>query len=99
VDDAPTATVAAVERGTPAVYNVTDDEPAQMRDWLPVYAEAIGAKRPFRVPAWLARLPAGKALASMATTTPGASNASSKRQLDWEPRRRSWREKFRQAPH
>ncbi len=98
VDDAAAATVAAVERGAPAVYNVTDDELAPMRDWLPVYAEAIGAKRPFRVPVWLARLLAGKTLASMAMITLGASNARAKRELGWEPRWQSWREGFRQAP-
>ena len=60
VDDAAAATVAAVERGAPGIYNVVDDEPAAMRDWLPVYAEAIGAKPPRRVPVWLARLVAGR---------------------------------------
>ncbi len=63
VDDAAAATVAAVERGAPGIYNVVDDEPAAMRDWLPAYAEAIGARPPRRVPVWLARLVAGKAVA------------------------------------
>jgi nucleoside-diphosphate-sugar epimerase len=98
VDDAAAATVAAVERGAPGVYNVVDDEPARMRDWIPAYAEAIGARRPLRVPAWLARLIAGKAVAAMSTTLPGASNARAKRELAWEPRWPSWRTGFRDAP-
>jgi nucleoside-diphosphate-sugar epimerase len=97
VDDAAEATVAAVERGAPGAYNVVDDEPAPMRDWLPAYAEAIGARRPRRVPVWLARLVAGK-MASAINVQSGASNAKAKRELGWEPRWRSWREGFREAP-
>jgi nucleoside-diphosphate-sugar epimerase len=97
VDDAADATVAAVERGAPGVYNVVDDEPAAMRDWLPAYAEAIGAPPPRRVPVWLARLIAGKMVAEL-NRQPGASNAKAKRELGWEPRWKSWREGFREAP-
>ena len=97
VDDAADATVAAVERGTPGVYNVVDDEPAALRDWLPVYAEAIGARPPRHVPVWLARLFAGR-VASEVNSQPGASNAKAKRELGWEPRWSSWREGFREAP-
>ena len=97
VDDAASATVAAVERGAPGVYNVVDDAPAPMREWIPAYAEAIGAKKPLRVPTWLARLVAG-GMASMVSSLPGASNAKAKRELGWEPRWRSWREGFREAP-
>jgi 2-alkyl-3-oxoalkanoate reductase len=97
VDDAASATVAAVERGAPGIYNIVDDEPAAMRDWLPAYAEAIGAKRPLRVPVWVARLAAGKMVGLM-SVQPGASNARAKRELGWEPRWRSWREGFREAP-
>jgi nucleoside-diphosphate-sugar epimerase len=97
VDDAASATVAAVERGAPGVYNVVDDEPAPMREWLPAYAEAIGARKPLRVPGWLARLVAGR-MATMMTALPGASNAKAKRELGWEPRWRSCREGFREAP-
>jgi nucleoside-diphosphate-sugar epimerase len=97
VDDAASATVAAVERGAPGIYNVVDDEPAPMREWLPAYAEAIGAPKPLRVPTWLARLVAGK-MAAMVSVQPGASNARAKRELGWEPRWRSWREGFREAP-
>jgi 2-alkyl-3-oxoalkanoate reductase len=97
LDDAASATVAAVERGGPGVYNVVDDDPAPMRDWLPAYAEAIGAKKPLRVPVWVARLAAGK-MATAVNVQPGASNARAKRELGWEPRWRSWREGFRDAP-
>jgi 2-alkyl-3-oxoalkanoate reductase len=97
VDDAAAATVAACERGAPGVYNVVDDEPAPFRDWLPFYAEAIGAKPPRRVPAWLARLVAGRFAVGMATAARGASNAKAKRELGWEPRFPSWRQGFREA--
>jgi 2-alkyl-3-oxoalkanoate reductase len=98
VDDAAAATVAAVERGAPGIYNVVDDDPAPMREWLPAYARAIGAKPPRRVPLWLARLIAGGFVASMSTTLGGASNAKARRELDWAPRWTSWREGFRDAP-
>ena len=97
VDDAAAATEAAVTRGAPGVYNVVDDDPGRMRDWLPVYAEAIGAKRPRRVPVWLARLVAGRMVSAMATM-PGASNARAKSELGWQPRWTSWRQGFRDAP-
>jgi 2-alkyl-3-oxoalkanoate reductase len=97
IDDAASATVAAVERGGPGVYNVVDDEPAAMRDWLPAYAEAIGARKPLRVPVWVARLAAGK-MARLVNVQPGASNAKAKRELGWEPRWPSWRTGFREAP-
>ena len=97
VEDAAAATVAAVERGAPGVYNVVDDEPAPMREWVPVFAEAVGAKPPRRVPAWLARLIAGSAAASSATQLRGASNAKAKRELGWQPSYPSWRQGFRDA--
>jgi len=97
VDDAAAATVAAVSHGALDVYNVVDDEPAPMREWLPAYAEAIGAKRPLRIPVWLARLAAGP-MAALVNDQPGAANAKAKRELGWEPRWRSWREGFREAP-
>lgn len=74
VDDVVSATMASLNRGDPDVYNVCDDEPARMRDWLPVYADALGAPRPRRVPAWLARIVAGKFLVAQATQMRGASN-------------------------
>lgn len=97
VDDAAAATVAACERGEPGVYNVVDDDPATMREWVPAYAEALGARRPLRVPAWLARLAAGRALVSMASAGRGAANAKAKRELGWEPLHASWRQGFREA--
>jgi nucleoside-diphosphate-sugar epimerase len=95
VEDAAAATVATVERGAPGTYNVVDDEPAPMRDWVPVFCEAVGAKKPFRVPVWLARLVAGSAAIGSATQLRGASNAKAKRELGWQPRYASWREGFR----
>jgi len=97
VEDAAAATVAAIERGAPGAYNVTDDEPAPMREWVPVYAEALGAKPPRRVPLWLAKLVAGKALAGNAVELRGASNARAKQELGWEPRYSSWRQGFKEA--
>jgi 2-alkyl-3-oxoalkanoate reductase len=97
VDDAAAATVAAVERGSPGVYNVVDDDPAPLREWLPAYAEALGAQRPRRVPRWIARLVAGEYTARLATELPGASNARAKAALGWQPRYASWRQGFREA--
>ena len=94
VDDAATATVAAVERGAPGLYNVVDDEPARMSEWIPAYAVAIGAKRPRRVPAWLAKLVVGPGTVAIATGLRGASNAKAKRELGWEPGYPSWRQGF-----
>jgi nucleoside-diphosphate-sugar epimerase len=95
VEDAAAATVAALDRGG-GIYNVCDDDPAPMSEWLPAYAEAIGAKPPRRVPVWLARLVAGKEIAGLATTLGGASNAKAKRELGWQPRYPSWRQGFRE---
>lgn len=96
VDDAADATVAAVERGAPGVYNISDDEPAPMREWLPRYAEALGAKKPMRIPAFVARLAAGRQAVAFATDMRGASNAKAKRELGWTPGRPSWRAGFRE---
>jgi nucleoside-diphosphate-sugar epimerase len=94
LDDAAAATVLAVERGEPGVYNVVDDEPAPVREWLPALAAAIGAKPPRRVPRWLARLLAGEVGVVMMTEVRGASNAKAKRALGWTLRHPSWREGF-----
>jgi 2-alkyl-3-oxoalkanoate reductase len=96
-EDAAGATVSALDRGTPGLYNIVDDEPAPLREWLPVYAEALGAKPPRRVPVWLARLVAGSATAAMATQLRGASNAKAKRELGWQLRYPSWRQGFREG--
>jgi nucleoside-diphosphate-sugar epimerase len=97
IEDAARATVAALDRGAAGIYNVTDDDPAPLRDWLPAYAKAIGAKPPRRVPAWIARLVAGKAAVALATQLRGASNAKAKRELGWEPHHSSWRQGFREG--
>jgi nucleoside-diphosphate-sugar epimerase len=91
IDDAAAATAAAVVRGAPGVYNVVDDEPAPVRDWLPELAADLGAKPPWRVPRWLGRIVAGEAATVMMTDIRGASNARAKRELDWELRYPSWR--------
>jgi nucleoside-diphosphate-sugar epimerase len=90
VDDAADATIAALDRGAPGIYNVCDDEPAMTREWLPFVARAIGAKKPFRVPVWLARRLAGDAVTYYATQLSGASNARAREQLGIAPR--PWRE-------
>lgn len=95
IDDAASATMAAIERGGPGVYNVVDDEPARVSGWLPVLAETIDAKPPRHVPAWLARLLVGDAGVSLMTSVRGSSNAKAKRDLGWLPRYPSWRSGFR----
>lgn len=97
VDDAAGATVAALDRGATGVYNVVDDEPARLREWLPAYAEALGARRPFRVPVFLARLAAGPFAAAFATQLRGASNDKAKRELGWAPNHASWRTGFAES--
>ena len=94
VDDAAAATVAALERVRPGVYNVVDDEPAAAAEWMPVFAEALGAKRPPKVPAFVARMIAGKALVEWSLGLRGASNEKIKRDLGWHPRYESWRRGF-----
>lgn len=96
IADAAEATVAAVERGAPGVYNVVDDEPASVATWLPYLAEVLDAKRPMRVPVWLARLLAGETGVVMMTQLRGASNAKAKRELGWAPAHASWRDGFRE---
>ncbi len=95
VDDAAAATVAAIERGQAGVYNVVDDEPAPVSEWLPYLADCLGAKPPRRVPAWVARLAVGEAGVTAMTQIRGSSNAKAKRELGWEPRWASWRDGFR----
>jgi 2-alkyl-3-oxoalkanoate reductase len=97
VDDAASATVAALERARPGVYNVVDDDPATAAEWMPVYAEALGAKRPPRVPAFLARLIAGDAIVRWSLGLRGASNEKIKDELGWHPHYESWRRGFFRA--
>jgi nucleoside-diphosphate-sugar epimerase len=97
IEDAAAATAAAVERGRPGIYNIVDDEPAPVREWLPALASALDAKPPRRVPRWLVRLAAGETAAVMMTDVRGASNAKAKRELDWQLRYPSWRLGFAQG--
>ena len=97
LDDAAAATVLALEHDGPAIYHVVDDEPAPMREWLPVLADILGAKRPWRVPGWLAGLIAGGAMTAMAMQSRGASNAKAKKELGWTLRYPSWRQGFAAA--
>ena len=97
VDDAADATVAAVERGAPGIYNVVDDDPAPMSEWVPEMAKAAGAKPPRRVPVWLAKLVGGKAVADFSLELRGASNEKAKRELGWTPAHPSWRSGFAES--
>jgi nucleoside-diphosphate-sugar epimerase len=94
VDDAAAATVAALDHGAPGIYNIVDDDPAPVSEWLPFMAKEIGAKPPMRVPTWVGRIAAGEVPVSMMTRSRGSSNAKAKRELGWEPRHKSWREGF-----
>jgi nucleoside-diphosphate-sugar epimerase len=94
LDDAAAATVLALEHDGAGIYNIVDDEPAPVREWLPVLASVLGAKPPRHVPRWLARLFAGEAAVMMGTESRGASNAKAKRELGWTLRHPSWREGF-----
>ncbi len=97
VEDAAAATVAALERGAAGIYNVVDEEPAPVREWLPVYAEVLGAPSPRRVPKFLARLITGRYGVHIMTELRGASNAKAKVELKWSPRYSSWRTGFWEA--
>ncbi|MBO0771067.1 MAG: NAD(P)-dependent oxidoreductase [Actinobacteria bacterium] len=95
ITDAAAATAAAVERGEPGIYNVVDDDPAPVAQWLPYLAEVLGAKPPLRMPAWLGRLLAGEFVVAQMTSSRGYTNEKAKKELGWEPRYGSWREGFR----
>jgi nucleoside-diphosphate-sugar epimerase len=97
IDDAAAATALAVDRGAPGIYNIVDDEPAPVSEWLPYLAEVLGAKPPRRVPVWLARLIVGEPLVSMMTKLRGSSNAKARRELVWRPAYPSWRDGFREG--
>jgi nucleoside-diphosphate-sugar epimerase len=95
VADAASATVAATERGKAgSIYNIVDDEPAEVSEWLPALATMVGAKSPFHVPAWLGRLLAGEHMVSMMTEVRAGSNAKAKQELGWRPSHPSWRTGF-----
>ena len=97
IEDAADATVAAIEHGRRGIYNIVDDEPAPVSEWLPAVANAVGARAPRHVPRWLGRMLAGEAATVMMTEVRGASNAKAKRELGWEPKHRSWRDGFTQV--
>jgi nucleoside-diphosphate-sugar epimerase len=97
IADAAEATVAAVERGSRGIYNIVDDEPAPVAEWLPAMAQEFGAKKPLRVPRFVGRLFAGEAGIVMMTELRGASNAKAKRELGWSPAHPTWREGFAAA--
>ena len=94
IRDAAAATVAALERGRPGIYNVVDDEPARVAEWLPFLARAVGARPPRRVPVWLGRLAAGEVAVSAMTRIRGSSNARAKQEFGWQPVWPSWRQGF-----
>ena len=95
ITDAAAATLAAVDQGEPGIYNVVDDDPAPVAEWLPYLAKVMGAKPPLRLPAWLGRLLAGEFVVGQMTTSRGSSNEKARKELGWEPRYASWREGFR----
>ena len=97
IEDAAQATALAVDRGAPGIYNIVDDEPAPVSEWLPYLADVLGARPPRRVPAWLARLIVGEAAVSMMTKIRGSSNAKAKRELGWRLEYPSWRMGFREG--
>jgi 2-alkyl-3-oxoalkanoate reductase len=94
LDDAAAATVIAIERGGTGLYNIVDDDPAPVREWLPVLADVLGAKPPRHVPRWLARVVAGDAAVMLGTESRGVSNAKAKRELGWTPQVPTWRDGF-----
>jgi nucleoside-diphosphate-sugar epimerase len=97
LDDAVAATVAAIEHGAPGIYNIVDDDPAPVAEWLPVFAESLGARPPHHVPTWLGRLAGGEPTVTLMTQSRGSSNAKAKRELGWQPDHPSWREGFPEA--
>jgi nucleoside-diphosphate-sugar epimerase len=95
IDDAARATMRAAEGGPEGIYNIVDDDPAPVHEWLPYLAQAVGAKPPMRVPAWLARLLIGQFGVDQMTRMRGSSNAKARRELGWAPRFTSWRQGFK----
>jgi nucleoside-diphosphate-sugar epimerase len=97
IDDAAAATLAAIERGAPGAYNIVDDDPAPISEWLPALAAAVGAKPPRHIPAFVARVAIGAHGVALMTQIRGASNVKAKRELGWRPRYSSWRTGFREV--
>ncbi|HKN92708.1 MAG TPA: NAD(P)-dependent oxidoreductase [Thermoleophilaceae bacterium] len=96
IDDAAAATALAIDHGRPGIYNIVDDDPAPVSEWLPLLAKAVGAPPPRHVPVWLGKLLAGTLAVSMMTEARGSSNAKAKAELGWTPRYPSWRQGFAQ---
>src|SRR5262249_13526773 len=94
VGDAAAATALAVERGAPGIYNIVDDEPAPVSEWLPHLAALAGGKPPMRLPSWIARFVAGEHVVEMMTKVRACSHDQAKRERGWQPEHRSWREGF-----
>lgn len=94
IDDAAQVTVQAIEGTQTGIYNIVDDEPAQVREWLPHLANVLGAKAPMKIPVWLAKPLIGEHGVSMMTKIRGSSNAKAKRELGWKPEHATWREGF-----
>jgi nucleoside-diphosphate-sugar epimerase len=99
VEDAAEATVIAAERGRRGIYNIVDDDPAAVADWLPSLARTVGAKPPMRLPRWLGKLLAGEAATVVMTEVRGASNAKARRELGWHPAHPTWRGSLGRRPH
>jgi nucleoside-diphosphate-sugar epimerase len=97
IEDVAAATAMAVDQGATGVYNIVDDEPAPVAEWLPYAAQVIGAKPPLRIPRWAGRLLVGEHVAVLMNDVRGASNAKAKQQLGWTPRYATWREGFTSA--
>jgi nucleoside-diphosphate-sugar epimerase len=97
IDDAAAATVIALEHGKPGTYNIVDDDPAPVAEWLPYLAEVAGAKPPRRLPLWLARLVGGEHMVVLMDESRGASNEKARRELGWQPAHASWRSGFREV--
>ena len=94
IDDAAAATAIAIERGAPGIYNIVDDEPAPVREWLPALADMLGAKAPWCLPKFLARIAAGEPIVTLMTEARAGSNAKAKRDFSWQPAHPSWRQGF-----
>jgi nucleoside-diphosphate-sugar epimerase len=94
IEDAAEATALAIEHAAPGIYNIVDDDPAPVREWLPALAGMLGAKPPYRLPEWIARLVAGEHVVAMMTQSRAGSNAKARRELGWQPAYQSWREGF-----
>lgn len=97
IADAAAATVAAIERGEPGIYNIADDEPAPVSEWLPYLAKVLGAKPPRRLPRWLGKIVAGTPLVTQMTEIRGVANAKAKSMLGWSPTHASWRQGFQEV--